>query len=133
MTAPASPRPAEDLSQHRRWPWVLAAIALVVVIVWPLQALALAMLITAGLMMMSIYGVLVEHGVIRANARVRVDRWLPVGLGAALVVSALAAVAWPTTLTPIAFLLLVALCATWLISEWLLVRRDRRAARHDRD
>jgi hypothetical protein len=112
---------------------VLAAIALVAVIVWPLQALALAMLIAAGLMVMSIYGVLIEHGVVRANARVRLDRWLPAGLGAALVVGTMATLVWPTTLTPVAFLVVVALCGTWLISEWLLVRRDRRAAHDERD
>ena len=131
MTAPAPPRPAGSLSQHRRWPWVIAAVALVVVIVWPLQVLALAILVTAGLMVMSIYGAFVEHGVISGSARVRFDRWLPVGLGVALVVGTMATLVWPTTVTPVSFLALVALCATWLISEWLLARRDRRAKSDD--
>jgi hypothetical protein len=56
---------------------------------------------------------------------------LPVGLGVALVVGTMATLVWPTTVTPVSFLALVALCATWLISEWLLARRDRRAKSDD--
>src|SRR6185295_12185096 len=89
-------------------------------------SLAIAMLATTGLMLVSIYAVFAEHRVIPDRLRPLLDRQVPVGVGAALVVGIVLTMLWPTTLTPAAFGLLVLACAIWLLSEWLLGRH-----RHD--
>lgn len=116
----------------RRWLWIALAVALLVLIVWPLQALAIAMLITAGFMTISIYAVFVQHGIVPAHVRSRLNEQLPKAVGALVVAGAVATMMWPTTLTPIVFGLLVLACITWLASEWLLGRHHH-AHHHARD
>jgi hypothetical protein len=125
VTAPAR-------ASTRRWrPWIALAGALLALVVWPLQALAIAMLVTTGLMTISIYSVFAEHRVVPAGVRARLDEGMPFAVGTLVAVGAVAVIAWPTTLTPIAFVLLVLACAAWLASEWLLGHHHARG-RHAR-
>jgi hypothetical protein len=112
----------------RRWLWITLAVALLVLVVWPLQVLAIAMLVTAGFMTISIYAMFVQHGMVPARVRSRLNEQMPIAIAGLVVVGAVATMVWPTTLTPIVFGLLVLACIAWLASEWLLGRH-----RHARD
>lgn len=126
MTAPISSSSHHHTSGSagHRWPWLAVPVGLVAIVLWPLQALAIAMLVTAALMAVSIYAVFTEHGAVSARLRPRLDQVVPVWVGALLVLGIVMTMVWPTTLTPIAFGLLVTACAAWLLSEWVLGRRD---------
>jgi hypothetical protein len=112
----------------RRWLWIALAVALFALLVWPLQVLAIAMLVTAGFMVISIYAAFVQHGMVPARVRSRLNERMPIAIAGIVVVGAVATMVWPTTLTPIVFGLLVLACVAWLASEWLLGHRHARDA-----
>jgi hypothetical protein len=133
-TNPASrPSPQHGAAQPaaHRWLWLAVPAGILVIVLWPLHALAIAMLATTALMAVSIYAVFTEHGAVPRRLRPRLDRLVPIWAGAALAAGVVMTMLWPTTVTPIAFGLLVLACIGWLLSEWLLGHHEPRRTERD--
>jgi protease I len=97
-----------------RWAW-LAVPALAVLLVWPVQSIAVALLILDALLLTSMATMLQEQGRLRVGPRVRAQavNGLIVVIGSIAVL----VLVWPTAVATGAFFLTVATCLAWLALE----------------
>jgi O-antigen/teichoic acid export membrane protein len=119
LTHPHRP-PAATPTDAQRSQWspavvvTLGIVALVLLVMFPVQVLTIAMLVTVAMMVISIY-VVWEHSHQLAPARrAVVERRLPLILGAGIAVGIGLVLAAPTTTASVAFALTLITCVTYV-------------------
>ncbi len=108
--------------------WAGAVVALLLLVVFPLQTLAVAMLVATAMLVMSIY-VVWRHGHRQPPGRnAAIEHRLPQVTGALTAFGAVAALLFPATVATVAFVLMVlAACALFVLE---LADRGHRGSHH---
>ena len=127
--APQAAAPDSAARRARRW-W-LCILGFCLLLIWPLQVLTIAMIAVSALIAVSTLALLAE----RRGASVRAAPIL-VSATAVLSIGTVPTLLWPLALAPVAFILLVITCVTWLAAEhWPTTRHlvsERLEHRRDR-
>src|SRR5262245_42762916 len=99
-------------------PWLaIVGAYLVTLLFFPVQMLAVGMLVCGALMFMSIYVLWTQtHRMGRAR-HARLDRSVLRFVFGAVALGAIAAFVWPPTMAVVAFATTVSLCALWFVME----------------
>lgn len=109
----------------RAWLPIVGAY-LVSLLFFPIQMLAIGMLVCGALMFMSIYVPWTQTFRMDPARRARLDHQVPRVLLGVVVLGAVAAFVWPATSAMVAFTTSVFLCAAWFAMERTIQSRTRR-------
>jgi hypothetical protein len=114
-------------TRHTSRPWLqIVGAYLVSLLFFPIQMIAIGMLVCSALMFVSIYVLWTQTYRMDPARRARLDRHVPRVLLGMVALGAVAAFLWPSATAVVAFSASVFLCAVWFAMERTIQSRTPR-------